>query len=556
MKTKLLPLLFFTFTANAADLSTTFSGTYSKITVNNTIAYTGSVVNKGSDAASNVQLLFYMPPRNISVGNLPSGCWNSNTKIICTIGDLSGGDSASRTISVFYTKKGAAVATVNAISDSNDTNYKNNSTRLVTNVTSSTNIENSPLIPNLSNAKVNPITVVQGNAVTFIANLDAPLPSGYSVKVNYDGNNYALTGSGTNYSLSNTPSSTGLKTFRTGIYDSFNNLKSEMTGTFEVTKLNSPPTLSIVSGADSVTAGTAYTLQLKASDADGNLSNIQITNWGDGSSDYQNASNNATLSFSHTFNIAGSYTISATAYDIANASSTAISKTVTVANAAVVTPPATNTGTTTTTSKYTKIANNGSVLSDSATLGTNPTDWACTKDNVTGLIWEVKTDDGGLRDKDWYYSWYNPNNDTNGGGKAGYQNNGSCKGSNCDTYAFPKVVNNQSLCGATNWRMPTIQELGGLLVCSDGKYTTYDGSDGTKNIIYCTNSGYVTSPTINTTYFPDIVVLKDNYLFWSSSSVAYVSGYGSSDYAWGVGFYGGYSGSYIKINNGYVRLVR
>jgi hypothetical protein len=49
---------------------------------------------------------------------------------------------------------------------------------------------------------------------------------------------------------------------------------------------------------------------------------------------------------------------------------------------------------------YTKIANDGSELPDSATLGTNPTDWACTKDNKTGLIWEVKTDDGGLRDKD------------------------------------------------------------------------------------------------------------------------------------------------------------
>ena len=34
---------------NAADLSTTFSSIYSKETVNNTITYTGSVVNKGFD---------------------------------------------------------------------------------------------------------------------------------------------------------------------------------------------------------------------------------------------------------------------------------------------------------------------------------------------------------------------------------------------------------------------------------------------------------------------------------------------------------------------------
>ena len=29
------------------------------------------------------------------------------------------------------------------------------------------------------------------------------------------------------------------------------------------------------------------------------------------------------------------------------------------------------------------------------------------RDNVTGLIREVKTDDGGLHDKDWTYTWYN-----------------------------------------------------------------------------------------------------------------------------------------------------
>ena len=45
------------------------------------------------------------------------------------------------------------------------------------------------------------------------------------------------------------------------------------------------------------------------------------------------------------------------------------------------------------------------------------------RDNVTGLMWEVKTDDGGLRDKDWTYSWYNPDATTNGG-SAGYADYG------------------------------------------------------------------------------------------------------------------------------------
>ena len=32
--------------------------------------------------------------------------------------------------------------------------------------------------------------------------------------------------------------------------------------------------------------------------------------------------------------------------------------------------------------------------------------WACVQDNVTGLYWEVKTDDDGLRDRDHSYTWF------------------------------------------------------------------------------------------------------------------------------------------------------
>ena len=49
---------------------------------------------------------------------------------------------------------------------------------------------------------------------------------------------------------------------------------------------------------------------------------------------------------------------------------------------------------------FTKIDANGNALPVTAT------NHSCVKDNVTGLMWEVKTDDGGLRDKDWYYTWY------------------------------------------------------------------------------------------------------------------------------------------------------
>ena len=63
---------------------------------------------------------------------------------------------------------------------------------------------------------------------------------------------------------------------------------------------------------------------------------------------------------------------------------------------------------------FTKIANDGSVQPANAAT------WACVRDNVTGLMWEVKSDDNGLRDKDWTYTWYSTNSNSNGGGCCGH----------------------------------------------------------------------------------------------------------------------------------------
>jgi hypothetical protein len=113
---------------------------------------------------------------------------------------------------------------------------------------------------------------------------------------------------------------------------------------------------------------------------------------------------------------------------------------------------------------YTKIANNGTELPASAALGNGPTDWACTRDNVTGLIWEVKTDDGGLRDKDWNYTWYNSDPATNGGA-VGSAGGNSCGGTlagyghQCNTEHYVAAVIGLGLCGQQDWRMPTVDEL-------------------------------------------------------------------------------------------------
>ncbi|MGO2129581.1 MAG: InlB B-repeat-containing protein [Pseudoalteromonas prydzensis] len=173
----------------------------------------------------------------------------------------------------------------------------------------------------------------------------------------------------------------------------------------------------------------------------------------------------------------------------------------------------------------TKLDVNGNDLPESATT------WSCVRDNHTGLIWEVKTDDGGLHDKNDRYNWYNPNSNSNGG-SPGYQDYGGdiCYGydvnneaSYCNTFAYVERVNIQSLCGASDWRMPTRLELMGIV------------DNGTKN------------PAIDTQYFPQ----TRSSLFWSSSPYAEII-YG----AWSVDFGHGIVRYVFKDDGFHVRLVR
>jgi hypothetical protein len=83
---------------------------------------------------------------------------------------------------------------------------------------------------------------------------------------------------------------------------------------------------------------------------------------------------------------------------------------------------------------YTKIANDGSALAATVALGSNPTDWACTQDNITGLMWEVKTFTSGLRNKAHTYTWYNSTASTNGGTAGTVGAGSTCQtAGRCDT---------------------------------------------------------------------------------------------------------------------------
>lgn len=178
---------------------------------------------------------------------------------------------------------------------------------------------------------------------------------------------------------------------------------------------------------------------------------------------------------------------------------------------------------------FTKLAGNGTPLANQAVDYATPP-WACVQDNVTGLIWEVKTADGGLRDQNDSYYWYNTNPATNGGAD-GYADPGNtCEGyvsgqpaTYCNTEAFVARVNAVGICGHSDWRMPTRKELQGIV--------SYDR----------------VAPAIDTAYFLNTPA----YSVWSGSPSAYYS-----DYAWVVSFYNGGSYYFDRNYKFRVRLVR
>jgi hypothetical protein len=177
---------------------------------------------------------------------------------------------------------------------------------------------------------------------------------------------------------------------------------------------------------------------------------------------------------------------------------------------------------------YTKLASSGQPLTDQ-TASYASTPWACVKDNVTGLIWEMKTDDGGLHDKDDTYTWYNTNAATNGGaaGVDGAANN-TCSGwtsgnaaTYCNTQAYVNRMNAAGLCGANDWRMPTVKELESIL-----------------------NYGRV-NPSIDSGYFPNTA----SEWYWPGTPQ-------SMYYVWGVDFDIGFPNYHQHSASFAVRLVR
>ena len=125
------------------------------------------------------------------------------------------------------------------------------------------------------------------------------------------------------------------------------------------------------------------------------------------------------------------------------------------------------------------------------------------QDNVTGLIWEVKTDNvtPDIHDKDDTYTWQEAQD------------------------VFIAALNTAAFGGHIDWRLPTVKELSTLVDSS----ISFPG------------------PSINTTFFPNTVSSH----YWSSTTYAY-----DPSYAWLVHFLVGTVYGHGKSYGYYVRAVR
>ena len=122
--------------------------------------------------------------------------------------------------------------------------------------------------------------------------------------------------------------------------------------------------------------------------------------------------------------------------------------------------------------------------------------WSCIRDNVTGLVWEIKTASG-------THSFNE---------KVTWQNRGT----------LADTTNAESLCGITAWRVPSVTEL--LTIANNGRQ----------------------NPANDVNRFPN----SKSQAYWTDDSVS-----GVATNAWAVNFFSGIGNSKAKTQTYQVRLV-
>jgi hypothetical protein len=153
----------------------------------------------------------------------------------------------------------------------------------------------------------------------------------------------------------------------------------------------------------------------------------------------------------------------------------------------------------------------GNLLADGTAAGER----ACIKDKNSGLVWEARTRDSGPQDYRHTYTW----RDTpSAGGVA------SCPDSVCNTDSYAAALSKARLCGISDWRLPTREELRSLV----DYQRPYPG------------------PAIASDAFPNTAA----QFHWAAEPDA-----SDTHSAWGIGFVFGFDYAYPRNNVGHVRLV-
>ncbi|MFC3033565.1 DUF1566 domain-containing protein [Pseudoalteromonas fenneropenaei] len=169
-------------------------------------------------------------------------------------------------------------------------------------------------------------------------------------------------------------------------------------------------------------------------------------------------------------------------------------------------------------------------------LPNDSSSFSCIRDNVSGLIWEVKEPVSGTipavttRAAHNTYTWSLSGQVSNVEGGA----NTSCASNvNCGLQAYVDAVNATNYCGGSNWRVPTYVELMGLLDFAKRGQTHL----------------------LDTRFFPNMPAqsINNHLYFWTNQTSA--DGQSLSQ-AYIFDFASGNDLAYPKSNTAYVRLVR